>query len=111
MAVTISHPKAKDVGLCFISGLGSSLTAAAILQELPQPEDRSVKLRQVDEGLWAACLFQGNASADKVAAKEQDLRRQLGSDGVSPPAASDEWVLAQYNVSAGQPKRHHAALQ
>ena len=70
-----------------------------------------MRLRQVDEGMWAACLFQGNASADKVAAKEQDLRRRLGSDGVSPPAASDEWVLAQYNVSAGQLGFHLADLQ
>ena len=89
------------MGLRFISGWGSPLTAAATLQELPQPEDKNVRLRQVDEGLWAACLFQGNASADKVAEKERDLRRRLGSDGVSPPASSDEWVLAQYNVSAG----------
>lgn len=75
-----------------------SFYVAGDSKELPQPEDKNVTLRQLDGGMWAACLFQGNASADKVAEKEQDLRRRLGSDGVSPPAASDEWVLAQYNV-------------
>ena len=98
------------MGRRFVSSLEGCLTAAASLQELPQPEDKNVKLRQVEGGMWAARLFQGNASADKVAEKEQDLRRQLGKDGVSPPAASDEWVLAQYNVSAGQHRLHQAAL-
>ena len=57
-----------------------------------------MRLRQVDEGMWAVCLFQGNATAAKVAEKEQDLRRRLGRDGVSPPPSSDEFQLAQYNV-------------
>ncbi|KAL3159386.1 hypothetical protein ABBQ38_009817 [Trebouxia sp. C0009 RCD-2024] len=66
------------------------------VSEVPTPKNSSVKIRQEPGGLYGVDLFSGNAKQPRVNEREQQLRSWLQRDGTKP--ASDEWILAEYNV-------------
>lgn len=80
----------------YSSGVDMFTVSLQDVSEVPTPKNSSVKIRQEPGGLYGVDLFSGNAKQPRVNEREQQLRSWLQRDGTKP--ASDEWILAEYNV-------------
>ena len=71
-----------------------TMPSAYSLDTLPEPNDPTVKLRQIPPSRFAVLRFSGLAGADAVAAKTADLEKRLS---VHRLRAIGPTSLAQYN--------------